>query len=84
MFDRVVTGSEKKQVESHKNLLCLDDDLALLHSLLEESKDFLTKGKAKKLSNLTVNLDTSLRKSIASKRSLLLFSNSEDRESNRS
>ena len=80
MHGRVVMGSEKEEVESHKNLLCLDDDLDLLHSLLVRSK-FLTKAKAKKLSGLTVNLDTGLRKSIAQRRSRLICLNDDDSDS---
>ena len=77
--DSVVTGSEKEQVESHKNLLCLDDDVDLLYSLLKKSE--LTKGKAKKLDKLTVNLDSGIRKSIALERSRLLYFDAEDGKS---
>ena len=41
----------------------------LLYSLLDKTKEFLTKGKAKELVKYTVNLDTNLRKSIALQRS---------------
>jgi len=68
---RVVLNSEKDQVESYTNLLCLDNDLDLLYSLLKETKDFLTKEKALELMKYTVNLDTNLRKSIALQRSCL-------------
>ena len=78
MLGRVLMGSEKKEIESHKNLLCLDDDEDLLYSLLKESEKILTKKTAKKLSKLTFNLDTGLRKSIALQRSRLLCFNAED------
>ena len=71
-FCRVVMESEKKEVESHKKLHCLDGDPDLLYSLLNKTKDFLTKKKAKELNRYTVNLDTNLRKSIALKRSRLV------------
>ena len=74
-----MTGSEKEQVESHKNLLCLDDDIGLLYSLLKKSE--LTKEKAKKLDKLTVNLDGGIRKSIALERSRLLYFNTENEKS---
>ena len=64
-------GSEKAHVESHEKLLCLDDDLDLLYSLLVKTKDFLTKKVAKKLIKYTVNLDVNIRKSIALERSRL-------------
>ena len=64
-------GSEKLEVESHTYLLCLDDDLDLLYSLLKKAEKILTKEKAKYLSKLTVNLDSGIRKSIALKRSSL-------------
>ena len=64
-------GSEKLEVESHTYLLCLDDDLDLLYSLLKKAEKILTKEKAKYLSKLTVNLDSGIRKSIALKRSCL-------------
>ena len=80
MHGRVVMGSEKEKVESYKNLLCLDDDLDLLHSLLVRS-EFLTKAKAKKLSGLTVNFDTGLRKAISQQRSRLINLNDDDSDS---
>ena len=64
--------TEKAVVESHKKLLCLDDDLDLLYSLLNETKHILTKGKAKEINKYTINLDTNLRKSIALSRSRLI------------
>ena len=66
-------GSEKTEVESHKKLLCLDDDLDLLYSFLYQTKKILTKGKAKELIKYTINLDTNLRKSIALGRSRLFY-----------
>ena len=64
-------GSEKLEVESYTYLLCLDDDLDLLYSLLKKAEKILTKEKAKYLSKLTVNLDCGIRKSMALKRSSL-------------
>ena len=64
-------GSEKAQVESHKNLLCLDGDLDLLYSLLKEIDTGLTKSKTMELMKYTMNLDTNLRKSIGHIRSSL-------------
>ena len=64
-------GSEKAEVESHKQLLCLDGDMDVLYNLLEKTKSFMTKGKAKELMKYTVNLDSNLRRSIAIGRSCL-------------
>ena len=61
--------SEKLTVESCTNLLCLDNNLSLLYSLLKKAD--LTKEEAKYLSKLTLNLDSGIRKSVALKRSSL-------------
>ena len=43
----------------------------VLYNLLEKTKSFMTKGKAKELMKYTVNLDSNLRRSIAIRRSCL-------------
>ena len=47
----------------------MDDDSDIFRSLLLNCQDFLTKGKAKKLWKITINLDSNLIKSIASEKS---------------
>jgi len=69
---RIVMGSEKAEVEKHTELLCLDDDLDILYSLLKKTEKILTKEKVKKLIRYTINLDTGLRKSIAQERSRIM------------
>ena len=81
LYGRVVMGSEKENVESYENLLCLDDDLDLLHSFLVKTKSIFTKQKAKKLSGLTINLDPGLRNLIAQQRSRLICFDDEDEDS---
>ena len=71
IFFSIILGSEKADVESHDQMLCLDGDLDLLYSLLVKSEDFLKKKNAKKLIKYTINLDLNLRRSIALKRSRL-------------
>ena len=71
IFCRILLDSEKAEVESHKQLLCLDNDVDVLYDLLEKTKKFMTKGKAKELMKYTVNLDTNLRRSVAIGRSCL-------------
>ena len=63
-------GKEKECLESHKDLLCLDGDQDLFHSLLRTAK-FLTKRKAKEFLKYTINLDSNLKLTIAPQREKL-------------
>ena len=59
----------------------MDDDSDVFRSLLLSCQDFLTKGKAKKLWKITINLDSNLINSIASEKSKNVLNTVTEKES---